>query len=145
MNGLDPARGTEFSWNELSIQTLQHVTWMGGIFATAYALLYARFASQWTYVAGVYNQIKAAQVRKDTSAEILAEWMAGFIEDCDDLHLLRKPMFASIAHEWLKKVGETPSPVAVNLKNHAPGGAKRCSRIEAEAKSVVEFVENQYK
>jgi hypothetical protein len=89
MNLMDPTRGYEFSWTELAEQTLARITWIGAIFATVYALLYARFASQWTYLAGVYNQIKAAQLRDKVDAGVLAEWKAGFIEDCDDIHLLR--------------------------------------------------------
>ena len=78
MNALDPTRSTEFSWIELGKQTLDHVTWIGAIFATVYALLYARFASQWNYLAGVYNQIKAAQLRDQVNSDVLAEWEAGF-------------------------------------------------------------------
>ena len=143
INWLDPHRGCDFSWYELRLQTMQHVPWLGAIFATVYALLYARFASQWTYLAGVYNQIKAAQVRKETLSEVLAEWKAGFIEDGDDLHLLRKPMFASIAYEWLNEGGGT-SPVKTNLAIHTPGGKKRCERIEADVRNVVKLVNDRY-
>jgi len=134
MNVLDPTRGYEFSWTQLGAQTLAHLTWIGAIFATVYALLYARFASQWTYLTGVYNQIKAAQLRDPVSAEVLAEWKAGFVKDCDDLHLLRKPMFASIVCEWLLPVDLVESPVRKSLKAHAPGGENRCQRIEREVK-----------
>ena len=138
-NWLDPARSYEFSWTELGTQTLGHITWIGAIFATVYALLYARFASQWTYLAGVYNQIKAAQLRDQVNTTVLAEWKAGFIEDCDDLHLLRKPMFASIVNEWL---GD--SKVKTNLGAHAPGGDNRCYVIERDVKAVVEIVKRRY-
>jgi hypothetical protein len=57
---------------------------------------YARFSSQWSYLAGVYNQIKAAECRTGFQETVLAQWKAGFIEDAADLHLLRKAMFASI-------------------------------------------------
>jgi hypothetical protein len=143
INWLDPNRGCNFSWYELRLQTIQHVPWMGAIFVTVYALLYARFASQWTYLAGVYNQIKAAQVRTEIVPDVLAEWKAGFIEDADDLHLLRKPMFASIANVWLKE-GEGASPVKINLEKHMPGGKHRCERIEADATNVVILVNARY-
>jgi hypothetical protein len=144
VNLLDPTRGYEFSWTELGTQTLARVTWIGAIFATVYALLYARFASQWTYVAGVYNQIKSAEIRGIVNADVLAEWKAGFIEDCDDLHLVRKPMFASIAHEWLKLDTATGPLVRSNLAGHSPGGAKRCSEIVAAVDGVVKIIAKRY-
>jgi hypothetical protein len=144
MNALDPTRGSEFSWTELGTQTLAHTPWIGAIFATVYALLYARFASQWTYLAGVYNQIKAAQLRDQITPVVLAEWKAGFIEDCDDLHLLRKPMFASIANEWITN-GTDKDHVVKNLNDHAPGGEKRLMRITSEVATVVKLVQSQYK
>ena len=52
---LDPNAGRTFSWLETRIQTGSHITWFGAIFAGVYALLYARFSSQWAYLAGVYN------------------------------------------------------------------------------------------
>lgn len=143
-NAMDPRRGGQFSWNEFRMQTVTHVTWIGAIFASAYALLYARFASQWTYLAGMYNEIKAAQCRKDVDLDVIAEWNAGFIEDCDDLHLLRKMIFASTAQEWLKPNQSGRSLVLENLTKHAPGGATRCNRIIGEIDEVVGRVTNSY-
>lgn len=144
MNWLDPNRGCTFSWHELRLQLIQHVTWLGAIFATVYALLYARFASQWTYLAGVYNQIKAAQVRKDVDGVALSEWKAGFIEDCDDLHLLRKAMFASIAHEWLTADTAQGPVVIAKFDGYTPGGEKRRKGIQAEVAAVVAQVGRRY-
>jgi hypothetical protein len=45
-------------------------TWPGAIFAAVWASLYARFASQWSYLAGVYNQIRQALVRLDTLTDL---------------------------------------------------------------------------
>ena len=131
-------RSTEqvFSWLEFRIQTGAHITWFGAIFAGVYALLYARFSSQWTYLAGVYNQIKSAELRKDTDDAALAEWKAGFIEDCQDLHLLRKPMFASIVHAWLNS-GELGLPVRDCFKSYTPGGADRLLAIQDQVTLVV--------
>ncbi len=35
----------------------------GAIFAAVYFALYARFASQWSYLANLYNKIKEAETR----------------------------------------------------------------------------------
>jgi hypothetical protein len=73
--------------------------WLGAIFAGVYVALYARFASQWSYLAGVYNQIRQTlATRKDPdeeNGEHLLRWEAGFVEDALDLHLATKPMFAT--------------------------------------------------
>ena len=67
-----------------------------------YAALYSRFASQWTYLAGVYNQIKMAESRTDRDPRKIAEWKAGFIVDAEELHLVRKPLFAEVVRAWRK-------------------------------------------
>lgn len=81
--------------------------WFGAMFAAIYASLYARFASQWTYLANLYNQIKQTElelakdsVNPGTTNEKLAEWKAAFIEDAQNLHLVRKPIYASVIRSW---------------------------------------------
>jgi hypothetical protein len=123
-NGLDPARTFEFSCTELRNQVLGLGPWFGTVFAGTYAALYARFASQWTYLAGVYNQIKAAECRQPDPKPI-AEWKAGFIEDAEDLHLIRKQMFASIARAWM-----ADPAVRSAFEKHAPGGSDRFARLK---------------
>jgi hypothetical protein len=144
MNWLDPARGSEFSWTELGKQTLAHVTWVGAIFATVYALLYARFASQWTYLAGLYNQLKAAQARPDVDMNVITEWRAAFIEDCDELHLLRKPMFASIINELVNSKEDHATQVRTVFEAHSPGGKARLDKIGKEVAEVVAKVAARY-
>ena len=97
------------------------------IFGGVYAALYARFASQWAYLAELYNQIKAMQinlamssgtatsaglrevidlsrsveaVKSNNCAELLAEWKKGFIEDAFSVHLARKPLFRNVIASW---------------------------------------------
>jgi len=132
---LDPDAGGSFSLLEARIQTGSHITWFGAMFAGVYALLYARFSSQWAYLAGVYNQIKSAESRKDADEGALAEWKAGFIEDCQDLHLLRKPMFASVAHAWLNP--ERGLGVRECFGLYAPNGEERLIEIERQLGKVM--------
>src|SRR3954469_23408435 len=54
-NLIDPSRNLSFSFRELRVEILNSFQWFCTIFAGAYAALYARFASQWSYVASVYN------------------------------------------------------------------------------------------
>ena len=98
-----------------------YVEWFGAVFAAVYAGLYSRFASQWVYLAGVYNSIKQAetQVQRDSSLAMcaLADWKAGFIEDALELHLATKSIFAPVILVW----GSAPEVTAA-FKQHTPGG-----------------------
>jgi hypothetical protein len=133
-NWLDPNRTPTFSMYELRSQLAAIGPWFGTVFAASYAALYARFASQWTYLAGVYNQIKAAEGRKDATENVIAEWKAGFIEDAAELHLIRKRMFASIVHEW---AGAHEGKVRVAFENYAPGGKPRFDELIEQVSEVV--------
>jgi hypothetical protein len=123
-NWVDPNRTAVFSFVEFRTQLAGISAWLGPVFAGAYAALYTRFASQWTYLAGVYNQIKAAQSRKDADLEVIAQWKAGFIEDAADLHLILKPTFASIVREWTKN-----RRVREMFEMHSPGGRARLQEL----------------
>ena len=89
------------------------------LFGATYAALYTRFSSQWTYLAGVYNQIKAAQARMDPTNEearrAIAEWKAAFIQDSDALHLATKRLFAETVRAWGSE------REVENLLNQEPG------------------------
>ena len=110
-NLLDPNRHHElslhsFSSRELRMQMLEMGHWFTAVFAGVYAALYARFSSQWSYLAGVYNQIKASECRGISNGDqrhALAQWRAAFIEDAEELHLATKPVFAAIIQTWAKK------------------------------------------
>jgi len=119
-NALDPDRSWTFSMIEFGSQVVATLPWFGTIFAVVYASLYARFSSQWTYLANVYNQIKAAECKGGCKEEALAEWKAGFMEDAEELHLVEKRLFASVLHAWSRE-----SDVKANFIAHAPGGERR--------------------
>ena len=77
-----------------------------GIYAATYASFYARFVSQWTYLSNLYNQIKEAELNLSPSPkppDALLHWMAGFIEDAENLHLDTKSIFSTIIINWSKK------------------------------------------
>lgn len=131
-NWLDPRRQWwTFSLNEFHLQVSASLHVLGPIFAGVYAALYSRFASQWNYLASVYNQIKAAESRKDCNAEPVAMWKAGFIEDAEELHLANKHHFASIIRAW----GREPE-VGAAFADYAPGGADRLSELLKSADEV---------
>ena len=94
------------------------------VFGAVYLAFYARFASQWTYMANLYNQIKQAEVTMlatlpvqalpptaagapssapiagASAANALAQWKAGFIEDALAVHMATKPAIAAIIRAW---------------------------------------------
>jgi len=97
---LDPTRSGAVTLPFFRSELAEKLPWLGAIFAVVYAALYTRFASQWTYLAGVYNQIKAAEARNDCDPLKIAEWKAGFIVDAHELHLAQKALFAEIILAW---------------------------------------------
>jgi hypothetical protein len=113
--------------------------WCGAIFAAVYAALYTRFSSQWTYVAGLYNQIKATEAQtavsthKDAADGVLASWKAGFIEDADDLHLALKPMFAALIKAWSQD-----EKVQGEFATHSPGGQERLEALLSDVDRVLQ-------
>lgn len=60
---LQPGASWEFCGACFQVQPLNNLTLGAAIFAGAYAALCARFASQWTCLAGLYNEIMLTQSR----------------------------------------------------------------------------------
>ena len=124
-HAIDPTRSWHFSSLELRLELLRSFQWFGAIFAGVYAALYARFSSQFTYLANLYNQIKQAEVREaekgsEASALKLCEWKAAFLEDAEVLHLSTKPIFASVISAWV-----SDARVQACYARLTPGGKAR--------------------
>lgn len=105
--------------------------WFGAMFAALYAALYSRFASQWAYLAGLYNQIKQAEARKEGDLAKLCDWKAGFLEDAEELHLATKPLFASVIVAW----ADDPGVETAYLRN-TRGGLERFHALLGRARRV---------
>lgn len=100
------------------------------IIAGAYTALYTRFASQWQYLADLYNQIKAKEIdiSVNTAASphadhnhtllpgtgipspavieprrLLSEWKYGFAVDAEYLHLSEKEPFKTVYKDWIRE------------------------------------------
>lgn len=120
--------------------------WLAAIFAGIYTAFYTRFSSQWTYLAGLYNQIMQAHLalptdERDSRMDTLAAWKAGFIEDAEDLHLAAKPMFLVAVRQW-----GTDTRVAERYSKNTVGGQLRLKalldRLELIAPSTDENLES---
>jgi hypothetical protein len=109
------------------------VTWLGAIFAGVYVALYARFAAQWSYLAGEYNQIRQTLVTtKEPDPDHLLLWRAAFIEDALDLHLATKPMFA----RYLKRMLHDYPEIANKFDSFAVDGPKRRRWLEKQLEKI---------
>ena len=134
---ITPGSTWQFDWTAFRSLVAETIPWFGAIFAGVYVALYSRFASQWNYLASLYNQIMATSVQSPpegiTSSAALRLWQAGFIEDAEDLHLAGKPMFASVIRSMLTK-----QQVREHFIAHAPGGAERLAKLEQRVARALE-------
>jgi hypothetical protein len=111
--------------------------WLGAIFGATYAGLYSRFASQWTYLAGLYNQLMAAAVQPPPAPDpererVLSAWRAGFIEDAEDLHLATRPLYAGVILSLLEYPG-----VKQSYESHTAGGGRRLATLEQRCRDAL--------
>ena len=100
----------DFELHAIGRELSDTLPWLGAIFAGAYVALYTRFSAQWNYLAGVYNQIMAAECAHTGNPpkkqrENLDIWSAGFIEDAVTLHLATKKIFAEFIWMLLQYEG----------------------------------------
>ncbi|MBI3897619.1 MAG: hypothetical protein HY308_04890 [Gammaproteobacteria bacterium] len=113
---------------------------LGTIFAASYFGLYARFASQWSYLANLYNQIKATETviaDGDTKGlRVIAEWKAGFMEDAQDLHLATKKNVVSTILIW-----GSDKAVSKAFADHTPGGKERFNALIKDVKAAYDLHE----
>jgi hypothetical protein len=134
-NVIDPDLGWTFSRANLGSQVIEFAPWFVAAAGAVYAALYARFSSQWGYLAALYNQIKQVEIEllhagasdEQKAKEKLAQWKAGYIEDAQDLHLHTKGNIAGIIHFW-----GSDAEVINAFTSWAPGGQKRWDRIRDE-------------
>ncbi|GAB3758710.1 hypothetical protein GCM10028796_04790 [Ramlibacter monticola] len=136
------------SWAGLGRQFIETAPWFAAAAGAVYAALYARFSSQWSYLAALYNQIKQAEIElfcadscnEGSAKKKLAQWKAGYIEDAQDLHLHTKGNIAGIIHFW----GED-SDVADAFTSWAPGAEMRWQRVRAEVEAAFKAAADKYK
>jgi hypothetical protein len=103
VQGLDPARTTVFSLDELKTQIINSLEVFGAVFAAIYIALYSRFSAQWSYLSNLHNQMKVVETSSGSYPTVINDLKAAFVEDAIDLHLLKKPMFAMIIKSWVAR------------------------------------------
>jgi len=140
INIVDPTKSCNFSFKVFQEEIVNRITWFGVIFAAAYAALYSRFSSQWSYLANLYNTIKQASLASRVDEDILAEWKAAFIEDAEYLHLSHKENFVSIIHEWSQE-----EKVKDKYIKYTPGGKERFESLVNSIKFRYDQISSEYK
>jgi hypothetical protein len=127
---LTTGMGSSIDWPVIRQIMLDTLPWAGAILGGTYAAFYARFASQWTYLAGLYNQLMEtqAQAPRDGNEErerVYANWKAGIVEDAVVLHLAAKPMFAPLIAALLKDID-----VVMAFRESAVDSERALTRLE---------------
>jgi len=122
----------------LTVNSARGVLWevSGSIvifLGAAYVALYARFVSQWGYLAGLYNLIKQTEATAGSDKKIIAQWKAGYLEDAENLHLAAKNNLAPVLHAWV----QDPDVIRAYIKN-TPGGSNRLRRLRSMAARAYE-------
>ncbi len=136
---LDPLSTWQLDAKELRHAIHDTIPWFGAFYAAVYTALYARFSSQWTYLAGLYNQIMAAMSRPDHDEGVLSSWQAAFIEDAEELHLALKPMYAELIRSWAAE-----DRVRTSYVREVPGGSTRLSSLLEDIGRVETDIQSQW-
>lgn len=124
-----------FSLDQFFSEVNETIPWAGAIFGAVYAALYARFSSQWTYLADLYNQQLAVSVTTSEdklNGENYAIWQAAFIEDAVCMHLATKRGFSNAIYMMLqeKKIREI-------LEEDGHFGKERVEKLETGLKAIL--------
>jgi hypothetical protein len=106
-SGTSDETSADLSWSGILFAIHETMAWFGAIFAAVYVAFYARYSSQWSYLAGLYNQLMMVGVGPKPSDKLaqraLIRWQVGFISDAKTLHLDRKEDFIHVVREYLKR------------------------------------------
>ncbi|MES2676683.1 MAG: hypothetical protein V4660_20770 [Pseudomonadota bacterium] len=124
-----------FSLSQFVTEVNATIPWLGAIFGATYAALYTRFSSQWSYLAGFYNQ--QIQASLSLSEEVLngdnyAIWQAAFIEDAVCMHLATKIGFSNAI---LMMIKEEKTRKILEEDQHF--GNERVAQIEKSLEAAV--------
>lgn len=101
---IDPDTSSNLSIYAARAYLRDYIGWFGAIFAATYVGFYTRYASQWNYIANLYNQIMATVASLPTDErdnKTILNWQAAFVEDCYHLHLDRKEVFSIVIKQML--------------------------------------------
>jgi hypothetical protein len=132
-NLIDPTRSFQVDLIDFRTQLIDSSPLFGTLFGAVYIALYTRFASQWTYLAELYNKIKESEaaINSADGKDVIAAWKAGFLEDAAELHLATKGLFVSIIHSW-----GTQSEVEKKFVENTPGGRNRFDALMTDVKKA---------
>lgn len=138
---IHPELSVEADFDQLRMEIVSTIPWLGAIFAGVYASLYTRFASQWMYLANLYNKIKETSVRNRGAEKYsaMAEWKAGFLEDAQLMHLATHRVFVAVVQQW---GGERE--VERKFLQHCPRGERRFDGLMRDVDAALQRQESKY-
>ena len=125
----DPSRVCSISRNSIAEVFWAVSSTVVVFLGASYLTLYARFVSQWSYLAGLYNLIKQTEATACVDQKVIAQWKAGYLEDAENLHLAAKNNLAPVLHAWTKDAA-----VESEYIKSTPGGKKRFDELSIVAK-----------
>ena len=127
-----------FSLVQFQKEVAETIPWLGAILGGTYAALYSRFASQWSYLADLYNQQMSAALtltEEEMSAGSYVNWQAAFVEDAVCMHLHMKAGFSNLVLDLLQ------DPKIKNvLIDQEHFGVKKYEKVLSQLKSAVRAV-----
>ena len=124
-----------FSLEQFLSEVNETIPWAGAIFGAVYVALYARFSSQWAYLAGLYNQqleVAITTSKEKLNGENYAIWQAAFIEDAVCMHLATKRGFSNAIYLMLQE-----KDIRDILEEDAHFGKQRVQELETKLKAIL--------
>jgi hypothetical protein len=138
---LDPFAVLKFSSEECAKIIRANFAWYGAMLGGVYAALYSRYSSQWQYLAGLYNQLMAAEDARPRGTLEGPErrrrvlWWHAFIADAQDLHLSLKPSFATAIWYLLRE-----KDIAEIERGSSESDLRKFARFEKNLKRVAKIL-----
>lgn len=137
---LDPERKGPITLVTIYRQLWDISEYLAIFLGASYLTLYARFVSQWQYLASLYNQIKQSEAAEFANSKVVAEWKAGYLEDAENLHLAAKNNLAPVLRAWSQDSAVRDAYIA-----NTPGGERRFNALARLARVAYEEAEEKWK
>lgn len=121
-----------------------HPTWYALVLAAVYTALYTRYASQWQYLAKLYNDIKSKEIdlasrdeHEERTSPLINSWKAAFIADAYAMHLVTQESYATVIGHWLSSEQIREAYLEANDREGYNALAKRLSTVGVHIEELI--------